>query len=527
MDIQNPVLPGFHPDPSILRVGEDYYIATSTFEWFPGVRIYHSKDLVHWRLAAAPLNRISQIDMKGNPSSCGVWAPCLSYCDGLYYLIYTDVKSHYGIFKDTHNYLVTATEITGEWSEPVPLNSHGFDPSLFHDTDGRKWLVTMVWDHRSGKNRFGGILLQEYSHEERRLVGESRIIFNGTSAGLTEGPHLYRRKDFYYLMTAEGGTSYNHRVTMARSEKITGPYEADPENPLLTSEDAPFSPLQKAGHGSLVETQSGEWYLAHLCARPLPPKGKSILGRETALQKVVWTEEGWLRLAHGGHHPAESVPAPALSAHPWPPKPIRDDFDSPALDMEFQTLRIPLGEDMLSLKERPGFLRLKGAESLSSLFRQSLIARRQESFRYRAAACIEFEPDSFQQLAGLICMYDTINYYYLCITWDEEQGKCLNILACNNGHEKFLLGGGISLGNMARCVLEAEADYDRLQFFWMNEGKPREKIGPVLDASTLSDEHFWYVQKERFTGTFVGLCCQDLTGRHIPADFDYFEYENR
>lgn len=169
--IKNPILPGFNPDPSIVRVDDDYYIATSTFEWFPGVQIHHSKDLVHWRLLTHPLTRISQLDLKGNISSCGVWAPCLSYSDGLFYLIYTNTRNYHSNFKDCHNYLTTARDIMGPWSEPVYLNSSGFDPSLFHDNNGRKWLVNMLWDHRKGKNPFAGIVLQEYDPKQEKLIG--------------------------------------------------------------------------------------------------------------------------------------------------------------------------------------------------------------------------------------------------------------------------------------------------------------------------------------------------------------------
>ncbi|HXI94251.1 MAG TPA: family 43 glycosylhydrolase, partial [Blastocatellia bacterium] len=200
--IQNPILRGFNPDPSIVRAGDDYYIATSTFEWFPGVQIHHSRDLMHWRLLSRPLNRPSQLNMLGDPDSCGVWAPCLSYDGGLFYLIYTDVK-RYGRtsqpggvgagLRDLHNYLVTCPTIDGQWSDPVYLNSSGFDPSLFHDDDRRKYLVNMLWDHRPGKNRFGGIVLQEYSAAQRKLVGERRNVFTGTSIGFTEAPHLYKR----------------------------------------------------------------------------------------------------------------------------------------------------------------------------------------------------------------------------------------------------------------------------------------------------------------------------------------------
>lgn len=243
--IHNPILRGFHPDPSICRAGDDYYIATSTFEWFPGVRIHHSRDLVNWRPLTYALTRNSQLNMEGDPDSGGIWAPCLTYDNGLFYLIYTDVKSRQGAFKDTPNYLVTAENIEGPWSEPVYLNSSGFDPSLFHDEDGRKWLVNMLWDHRTGRNSFAGIVLQEYSAEEQRLVGPVTNIYKGTELALTEGPHLYRKDGWYYLITAEGGTQYDHAVTVARAKQIEGPYETAPVNPLLTSAGHPELVLQK------------------------------------------------------------------------------------------------------------------------------------------------------------------------------------------------------------------------------------------------------------------------------------------
>jgi xylan 1,4-beta-xylosidase len=177
--IRNPILPGFNPDPSICRAGDDFYIATSTFEWYPGVQIHHSRDLANWRLASRPLNRAALLNMLGNPDSCGVWAPCLSWADGRFYLVYTDVKRFDGNFKDTHNYLTTCETVDGEWTDPVRLNASGFDPSLFHDSDGRRWLLNMVWDHRAARDFFAGIALQEYSHEAGTLVGERRIIFTG------------------------------------------------------------------------------------------------------------------------------------------------------------------------------------------------------------------------------------------------------------------------------------------------------------------------------------------------------------
>lgn len=519
--IRNPILPGFNPDPSILRVGDDYYIATSTFEWHPGVQIHHSRDLVHWRLLTHPLQRQSQVDLIGNPISGGVWAPCLSYADGTYYLVYTDVKS-WGKYMDSHNYVITAPYIEGPWSEPVYLNSSGFDPSLYHDDDGRKWLLNMVWDHRIGRNRFAGIVLQEYDPETNKLVGPVKRIFEGSPLGFTEGPHLYKRNGWYYLLTAEGGTEYNHAVTMARSRTIEGPYEIDPHNPILTSRGKPELPLQKAGHASLVETQTGEWYMAHLVGRPLRPSENCNLGRETALQRCVWTEEGWLRLAGGGNAPQVEVQAPRLPLHLWEKPPERDDFDGNMLSIHFATLRDPANESWLSLTERSGYLRLRGRESLHSLHRQSLVARRLQAFYCEAETCVEFEPEHYQQMAGLICYYATDDYIYLCISRDEEQGKCLYFLHGDNGQVSEPLSTPIPIEGWSRVYLRVVFQRDTMQFYYSNEGNHWKEIGPAFYAGQLSDE---YAGKLRFTGTFLGMACQDLSGTKLPADFDYFTYK--
>lgn len=544
--ITNPILPGFNPDPSILRVGEDYFIATSTFEWFPGVQIHHSRDLVHWRLLTHPLTRLSQLDMTGNPSSGGIWAPCLSYAGGQFWLIYTDVKSWQGAFKDSHNYLVTAPDIMGPWSDPIYLNSSGFDPSLFHDEDGRKWLVNMQWDFRKDlKHRFTGILLQEYSVEEQKLVGPILNIFKGTSLGFTEGPHLYKHDGYYYLLTAEGGTFYEHAVTMARSRRLEGPYEVDPANPVLTSAGHPELALQKAGHASVVETQTGEWYMVHLCGRPNPVDFKSShpvefppsqkpdiaasdarcnLGRETAIQKCHWTGDGWLRLAGGGNSPFVEVPGPDLPEHLFEVEPSRDDFDSGRLSGHFSTLRVPAGESWLSLTERPGYLRLKGRESLSSKHRQSLVARRLQHFKAEATTCLEFEPENFQQMAGLICFYDTQNYFYLAASYDEKLGKSLRIIHSDNGTYEEPLEAGVKLEVGAPCYLRVIFDYATLQFSYSQDGQSWQEIGGQFDATKLSDE---YCREGTFTGTFIGLCAQDLSGAGLAADFDYFEYNTK
>ncbi|WP_020619825.1 glycoside hydrolase family 43 protein [Paenibacillus daejeonensis] len=524
--IQNPVLRGFNPDPSVIRVGDDYYIATSTFEWFPGVQIHHSKDLVHWQLLTRPLNRVSQLDLRGVGASQGIWAPCLTYDNGIFYLVYTVVNSFYVNMYDTPNYLVTTDDISGEWSEPIYLNSYGFDPSLFHDDDGRKYIVSMVTDHRIPKRYRGHLVLQEYDVQEQQMIDEPVTIYASEDIYL-EGPHIYKRDDYYYLFAADTGTGEGHGQSILRSRELFGPYEAYDGNSLMTAREHPELLLQKSGHGDLVETQNGEWYMIHLCGRALEnrtEKGdrKYTLGRETAIQKVEWTEDGWLRLANGTVLPDTQVPAPNLPLHPFPSRPARDDFDSKTLDIHFQSLRIPLDETFYSLTAREGHLRLYGREGLGSKYRQSLIARRWQEFEFSASTCLAFEPTSYKHLAGLICLYDTENYYYLHVTHHEDKGKCISILSAVNKVYNDPVGY-VALPEDASLVwLRAEVDNDKLQFYYSTSGENQyEPIGPVLDASTLSDEA---CREGWFTGAFVGLCCQDLTGFRKHADFDYFEY---
>ncbi|MFZ6027821.1 MAG: glycoside hydrolase family 43 protein [Chloroflexota bacterium] len=518
--IHNPVLKGFNPDPSILRVGADYYLATSTFEWFPGVQIHHSRDLVNWRLLTRPLDRLSQLNMLGHHASCGIWAPNISWDADTFYLVYTDVRTDAAGIKDTHNYVVTAPAIEGPWSEPTYLHSHGFDPSLYHE-DGRHWVLCMQTDYRKGRSRFSGIILQEYLPAERRLTGPVTKIFSGTSLGVTEGPNLYKKDGWYYLLVAEGGTSYGHAVTVARSRALEGPYEADPAGPALTSRFHPLDRLQKAGHASLVEVPGSGWYMAHLCARPIARKGRCTLGRETALQQVAWTEDGWLRAEPVPRRAAVEIPAPELLPHPWPKAPAREEFDTPRLPIDFQTLRIPLGPETLSLEERPGFLRLKGRESVGSRHVQALVARRQQAFRYWAATCLEFHPAHFKQAAGLICLYDQENLFYLKIGFDETLGRMVEIMTRVAGNLDFPLPGPVPIPAAGPWLLAVSVDYDRLQFFHGPEKTQLAAIGDVFDASILSDEH---CREGKYTGAFVGLCCQDLTGARHHADFDWFEY---
>ncbi|ROT33767.1 glycoside hydrolase family 43 protein [Micromonospora sp. HM5-17] len=535
--IHNPVLPGFHPDPCILRVGTDYYIATSTFEWYPGVRLHHSTDLVRWHPLGGILTECRLLDLRGVVDSGGVWAPDLSYVDGEFHLVYTDVASFGSGYWDSQNYLVTARDLAGPWSDPVPLHARGFDPSLFHDEDGRSWLLSMNADWRTGRNRFAGILIQEYDRATRTLVGPERLIFEGTPAGMTEGPRLYRRDGWYYLFTAEGGTSWPHQVTVARSRTLLGPYQVAPGGPLLTSAGRPDLALQKAGHGSLVCTPEGRWYLAHLVARPYSPLGPCVLGRETAIQRVTWDSAGWPRI--DGGIPAETVPAPEAPTGSGPVEPAsdHDDFDGATLGPEWSTLRRPATPDWVRLSVRPSYARIYGGQSPVGRQRPSLVARRVTARHCRLEATMEFHPRTFRQLAGVTAYYNTRNWHYAYLTLDDEGRRVLEVMSSDRGRRVQHTACRVDATAADRIRLRVEFDGPivRFGYAFCPTGRPTPSADdwrdlPLeLDATILSDEHAAETVDGEptawgFTGAFVGLWVQDLGGDGGFADFDSATY---
>ncbi|MEO5914389.1 MAG: glycoside hydrolase family 43 protein [Luteolibacter sp.] len=516
--IQNPIIPGFHPDPSFCRVGDDYYIVNSTFEWFPGVPVHHSRDLKNWRCIGHILTRRSQLDLRGVVDSGGVWAPSLSHADGKFWLIYTNLRNT-GMgrpFKDIKIFLTTADDILGPWSDPIELDSIGFDPSLFHDDDGRKYLLNMEWDFRKGHYRFSGIVLQEYAVATSKLIGERVKILHKDQI-LTEGPNLYKHGGWYYLMLAEGGTGWNHGISMARSRNLLGPYELDPQPSVITTRHDESWPLQKAGHGEIVETQHGEWFMAHLASRPIGER-RCTLGRETILQRVIW-QDGWLRFAHGDVRPLLEIEEPVgLSECQWPEAPARDGFDAPTLDVSWSSLRVPMAESWLSLTARPGWLRLIGRDSLHSFFDQSLVAKRLQRFHIVAETCVDFQPAHFTQMAGLIFYYNTRFHYYLRITHHEERGRIVGVVLTDNGAYDELEESELVINDWGLVHLRANIDEDKLQFSASPDGEAWHAVGPVLDASKISDDY-----ANGFTGAMVGICAQDLSGNRKAADFDWFE----
>lgn len=518
--IENPILRGFNPDPCIVRAGEMYYIVVSSFEWLPGVRVYQSGDLVNWEHCTDILT--DQVDLRGNPKNCSIWAPQLSYHNELFYLVYTDVKSTRRPFKDAHNFLITAPSIEGPWSEPIYLNSSGFDPSLFHDEDGRQWLLNALWDYRIKEtNKSSGIVMQEYDSVQQKLIGEPVKIFDGTWLKKTEAPHIYKQNGYYYLITAEGGTGSGHAVTVARSRELSGPYEVDPHNPMLTSRDTPELELQCAGHGSLVQTPGGEWYMAHLCTRPLEGK-YAILGRETALQQVYWDSDGWLRLTAGGNTPQLHVPMPeseSLDGDAQRQKrDFTDEFNGTQLKKGWNTLRILADESWCSLAARPGYLRLAAGESVQSLFRHHLLAIRQTDKRFRAETVLEYDSRSYLQMAGLLLYLNDENYLYACVSRDETLGKVLRMMKCE-ADQFTLLPEAVAIDEHVPVHLAVEANETDAQFYYRTGAEDADEWKPLFEQQRIS------FLSGGFTGNFIGIGAHDMqqfAGSH--ADFASFRY---
>ncbi|MBE5877251.1 MAG: glycoside hydrolase family 43 protein [Lachnospiraceae bacterium] len=285
MQYTNPILPGFHPDPSICRVGEDFYLVTSTFEYFPGLPIYHSRDLVTWEQIGHVLTRDSQVKLpKGAPNCLGIYAPTIRYHEGVYYCIVTNVAPPENI-----NFIVTATDPAGEWSDPIRLPFGGIDPSLFFDDDGRVYYT----------GTDSGVFICEINVETGEAIGEKQYAWNGTGANNPEGPHLYKINGYYYLMIAEGGTELGHMTTIARAKVVLGPYESCPHNPILTNRGTEL-PIKAIGHADLFTDVNGNWWAVCLGNRPLSYPFRHNMGRETMLVPVEW-KNGWPVCGNNGH----------------------------------------------------------------------------------------------------------------------------------------------------------------------------------------------------------------------------------
>lgn len=536
IEVKNPVLRGFHPDPCICKAKNKYYLITSTFEWLPGVSLYESEDLVNWKSKGGILQ---SLNLEGIPDSAGIWAPALSYDNERFYLIYTICKQIDGYFKDVENYVITAENIEGPWSEPMFVNASGFDPSMYHE-NGKHYVVNPQWDPRplEGHQKFNGLILQEFDFE-KGMVGEAKVVYHGSGWGSAEGPHLMKKDEYYYILAAEGGTGRHHSVCVARAKNIWGPYEVSPYTPMITAWEQDTG-LKKSGHGNFVETDLGEWYLVHLCGRYLDKQNVCVLGRETAIQKVEWTD-GWPHLADGTCIPREHVGIMANSteateqsnqsyridwekmyqANEGLPEPkFSEQLCREMEEQEWLSLRTNLKEKM---EVKADGLYLKGGASLTSTFSQKMIARRLESVNAEVTTNLKFRPYHYAQTAGLSCYYNTKVFYYLYVGYDENKKQRIVNLLKNDNFEfsEPLEGNYIYVPEQVEKIsLKMVMEQEKLQFYYSFDEENYEAIGQKLDSTILSDEH---AEGWAYTGTVAGITAVDTFNKDTEAIFLSFE----
>jgi xylan 1,4-beta-xylosidase len=509
----NPILPGCYPDPSICRVNDDYYLVTSSFEYFPGLPIFHSRDLVHWRQIGHVLDRASQLPLDGIRPSGGLYAPTIRHADGVFYVINTlvDGKTKSG------NFIVTASNPAGPWSEPNWLDSFdGYDPSLFFDEDGRVWLTANRLHEEGYYTGHTEIVLQELDLENMKLIGEEYNLWDGAVKGAVwaEAPHIYFIDGYYYLMIAEGGTDYHHAVTIARSREITGPYEANPGNPILTHRHLGLDyPIVGTGHADLVHTQNGEWWMVLLAMRPYGGYFYN-LGRETFLVPVRW-ENGWPIVSPGTGRVEFTYPTPNLPEVTWPAEPSRDDFNELALADCWCFLRTPR-DAFWSLTERPGYLRLKlRPEQLSEQVNPSFAGRRQQHIYFEVQAALEFNPQNGNEAAGLVLNQNTNFHFRFVITRDPT--PVIRLIRRAQGMEEILAQQPIDEGTIH---LKIEAREQNYSFSFSNQLYKWQLLAQNVDGRILSTP-----VAGGFVGAFIGMYASS-NGQYSEnyADFDWFQY---
>ncbi|MEI2394728.1 MULTISPECIES: glycoside hydrolase family 43 protein [Paenibacillus] len=505
MQYMNPVIPGFHPDPSICRVGEDYYLVSSSFHYFPGVPIFHSRDLIHWQQIGHCLDRKEQINLARIPSSYGIFAPTLRHIKGYFYMITTNVRRIEG-----GNFYVRALKPSGPWSEPVWLDWPGIDPSLFCDEDGKVYIT--------GTNDFegeeAGIYQAEIDLESGRLLSTRRLIWKGTGGKSPEGPHLYVIQGEYYLMISEGGTEYGHMVTIARSSQPYGPFEADPENPILSHRSLSCS-VQATGHADLVQAHDGSWWAVCLGIRTV--SRKHHLGRETFLAPVQWSEEGWPVIGTKGSIDLQMAAPAFMSAESAIPV-TREHFSEQKLSDNWNFIRNPYSADW-SLTERPGWLTLRGSRlTLDDPDSPAFVGRRQQHMECTVSSLIEFDPALEGDEAGLTVIMDERFHYEIA-------------LAFKNGRKVVLLRRRLgTLSNIEAeveytsqsIILEVEADPKLYTFAFYVPNGERIILGQG-ECGLLSSE-----VAGGFTGVYFGLYATG-NGKNAgsPAYIDWFDYNAR
>jgi alpha-N-arabinofuranosidase len=494
-------------------VGPDFYLITSSFEFFPGVPIYRSRDLVHWTQIGHVLTRASQLDLAGVYSSGGIYAPTLRHHAGRFYMITTLVGSprRHG----NANFYVTADDPRGPWSDPIWLDDDGFDPSLLFD-DGEVYYL------RDGK---GATFEHPRVYQTRidPVTGARRdpmqVIWEGMGGVWPEGAHVYKMKGHYYLFAAEGGTEYGHAEMVGRSDAPFGPFQPSPHNPALTHRDRRDHPIQATGHADLVELEDGTTWAVFLGVRPQAREFQH-LGRETFLAPVHFSADGWPTIGDGGHVEV-TLPAPALAPQPPPPAPARDDFDRPALALAWNFVRNPNPADA-SLAARPGFLRLTGsAVTLDDVASPALVVRRQQHFRVRCRAALDFAPRAPNEEAGLTVRAREDSHYDLAVRVGAAGREA--VLSSRIAGTSTIVGRA-PLPDGA-VTLEVSTDETSYTFAVAAGANARQVLG-TLPTRALSAEEIHRHGKNHFTGVMIGLYATGH-GRPstTPADFDWFDYE--
>jgi alpha-N-arabinofuranosidase len=510
-NFRNPVLPGCYPDPSICRVGEDFYLVTSSFAYYPGLPLFHSRDLVGWRQLTHVLNRPGQLSLEGLDVSDGVWAATIRHHDGIFYVVSTVARNRQGSL----TFIVTAGDPGGPWSDPVPLEAEGIDPSLFFDDDGRCWLTACRDAPQDGP---GELWMRELDLDRLKLVGPTHVLWHGAVRGAwVEAPHLYKHDGVYHLIAAEGGTEGNHSVTAARSGTVTGPYVTDPRSPLLTHRHrGSDEPVQNVGHVDLVDTADGQTWAVALGVRPID--GAHTLGREVFLVPVTWgahgpvfaPESGGVRLSERLPSIAPGAPAVEAAARG------RVHFDEPQLGLEWNSLRGPVDHGVRPSADGGGLDLDLAPEPLSSTGVPAFIARRQQHVRCRVRTRISFAAAHPAEEAGLAVFQNQDHHATLALTVDES-GKAQAVLTVRDtGTSTRLASAPVNAGG---TLLAVEADEDGYTF--------RVSDGTRWTSLATIERSFFSTERAGgFVGVYLGL--YGTSNGHASqgrARIHWFEYE--
>lgn len=508
----NPIFAGFFPDPSTIVVDGRFYIAHSSFEWFPVVPIHSSLDLQHWAYAGAlaPDSTVDW-DLRGLADSDGVWAPSISHDGSRFWIVVSIVRSNTAGEKNLETVVSTAEHVAGPWSPPVRVPGTGFDPALFHDA-GRLWLVNMAWDNAPAADRFAGITLIELDPLTLSPLGSPQLILH--TGTLVEGPNLYRTDDGYLLTVAEGGTGWNHGITAFRADTLTGPWRGDPNGSFLTTRDTPGHPIQKAGHGEIVKASSGEEYVVHLGSRVALQSGerRALLGRETFVQDLAW-EEGWPRLANRTRLPASSFNLPAGTS-------LNAD-DGGAISMQLDTKwpwgGLRRGAERFAERLAPGTVQLRGGGTMTSQYEVSVLGRRVQAAEHAYEVRIDAAPAGPWHAAGIALYYDTRNYFHLQITAAAVGRRKLSLVVRDAGSApRELLSDDAACLRGTGPVLFRVDTTNLLTQFSVDTGDGWRQIGAPLPFLTLSDDHDTTLQ---FTGPMFAITATDTLSGTWSATF--------